>query len=206
LMFHLPAAVSCSPNVRLYQTDSSYVTFGDIYDLHCEHRGLTREEPIIFVAEKIQNILREYRQQFSKKQVGNTHSLVSICSMLFQPSKVEYITAKKDACDEVALKMVPDDVLSNVRHNHMFHFVQVRLITHWSIWPVVWMVQMSSGGCGNNSLCRSPLRVSWHTPSVCQADNLVGSRFQDELVLLPWLSYCQVVSTLYSPWCFTNPR
>lgn len=69
LIFHLPAAVSCSPNVRLYQTDSSYVTFGDIYDLHCEKQGLAREEPIMFVAEKVRNVLREYRQQFAKKQV-----------------------------------------------------------------------------------------------------------------------------------------
>ena len=118
-MFHLPAAVSCSPNVRLYQTDSSYVTFGDIYDLHCEHRGLTREEPIVFVAEKIQNILRDYRQQFSKKQVGNTGLSSPYMLNAFQPSKVEYITAKKDACDEVGLKMVPDDVLTNVRPNHL---------------------------------------------------------------------------------------
>jgi transformation/transcription domain-associated protein len=82
-MFHLPAAVSCSPNVRLYQMDSSYVTFGDVYDLHCEHRGFTREEPIIFVAEKIQNILRDYRQQFSKKQVGDVNPSTHLHAQFF---------------------------------------------------------------------------------------------------------------------------
>ncbi|PPQ93995.1 hypothetical protein CVT25_009843 [Psilocybe cyanescens] len=97
LTFHLPAAISCSPNVRLYQTDSSYISLGEIYDLHCEERGFSREEPILFVGEKVRKVLRDYRQQYSKKQ----------------PTKVEYVTLKKDSCDEVSTKMVPDDVLAN---------------------------------------------------------------------------------------------
>ena len=69
LFFHLPAAVACSPSVRLYQTDSSYVSLGEIYDLHCEETGIPREEPILFVGEKIRKVLREYRQQTGKTQV-----------------------------------------------------------------------------------------------------------------------------------------
>ena len=73
------------------------------------------------MAEKIQNILRDYRQQFSKKQVRNTRQYIWYTpNYCFQPSKVEYITAKKDACDEVGLKMVPDDVLTCVRHDPSF--------------------------------------------------------------------------------------
>ncbi|KAF8974524.1 hypothetical protein BDZ97DRAFT_2053099 [Flammula alnicola] len=97
LTFHLPAAVSCSPNVRLYQTDSSYISFGDIYDLHCEAKGISREEPILFMGEKVRKVLRDYRQQFAKKQ----------------PTKVEYVTLKKESCDEISAKMVPDDILTN---------------------------------------------------------------------------------------------
>ncbi|KAJ3510077.1 hypothetical protein NLJ89_g4881 [Agrocybe chaxingu] len=97
LTFHLPAAVSCSPNVRLYQTDSSYVSFGDVYDLHCEETQISREEPILFVGEKVRKVLREYRQQLSKKQ----------------PTKVDYLTLKKDSFDEIAAKMIPDNILSN---------------------------------------------------------------------------------------------
>ena len=69
LFFHLPAAVACSPSVRLYQTDSSYISLGEIYDLHCEETGIPREEPILFVGEKIRKVLREYRQQTGKTQV-----------------------------------------------------------------------------------------------------------------------------------------
>ena len=113
-MFHLPAAVSCSPNVRLYQTDSSYVSLGDIYDLHCEEQGFSREEPMLFVGEKVRKVLRDYRQQSSKKQVRKSDYLFLLPLNLFQPTKVEYVTLKKDTCDEVSAKMVPDDVLSNV--------------------------------------------------------------------------------------------
>ncbi|PPQ75134.1 hypothetical protein CVT26_012095, partial [Gymnopilus dilepis] len=91
------------PNVRLYQTDSSYVSLGDIYDLHCEEQGFSREEPMLFVGEKVRKVLRDYRQQSSKKQ----------------PTKVEYVTLKKDTCDEVSAKMVPDDVLSNYMYRTM---------------------------------------------------------------------------------------
>lgn len=69
LFFHLPAAVACSPSVRLYQTDSSYISLGEIYDLHCEETGIPREEPILFVGEKIRKVLREYRHQTGKTQV-----------------------------------------------------------------------------------------------------------------------------------------
>ena len=115
LSFHLPAAVACSPSVRLYQTDSSYISLGEIYDLHCEETGIPREEPILFVGEKIRKVLREYRQQTGKMQVG-TQFWPFLQSFIYitQPTKVEYVTLKKDTCDETSAKMVPDNVLSKV--------------------------------------------------------------------------------------------
>nr|GAT59465.1 predicted protein [Mycena chlorophos] len=95
LVFHIPAAVSISPAVRLFQTDSSYISLGDIYDQHCIESGLPKEEPILYAGDKIKKVLREYLQA-SKTQ----------------PSKVEYLTVKKDICDEISVKMVPDDVLT----------------------------------------------------------------------------------------------
>ncbi|KAF9567316.1 hypothetical protein CPC08DRAFT_17123 [Agrocybe pediades] len=97
LTFHLPATVSCSPNVRLYQIDSSYISLGDVYDLHCEEAGFSREEPILHVGEQVRKVLHKYRQDNSKKQ----------------PSKAEYISLKKESCEEVSMKMVPDTVLAN---------------------------------------------------------------------------------------------
>lgn len=58
------------------------MSFGDIYDLHCETRGMTREEPILFIGEKARKVLRDYRQQFAKKQVRKlnvTFHIILIC-------------------------------------------------------------------------------------------------------------------------------
>ncbi|KAJ7179098.1 FAT domain-containing protein [Mycena filopes] len=95
LSFHIPAVVSFSPILRLFQTDSSYVSLGDIYDLHCEENGFAKEDPFLFAGEKIKKVLREYFQQTGT-----------------QPGKSEYLTLKKDIYDEVAVKMVPEDVLT----------------------------------------------------------------------------------------------
>ncbi|KAF7352758.1 hypothetical protein MVEN_01242100 [Mycena venus] len=87
LSFHIPAVISFSPSLRLFQTDSSYVSLGDIYDLHCEENGFAKEDPFLFAGEKVKKVLREYFQQTGT-----------------QPGKVEYLTLKKDIYDEVAVK------------------------------------------------------------------------------------------------------
>lgn len=61
LNFHIPAAISCSPNLRLLQNDSSYVTLGDIYDRHCEETGITREDPILVSGEKVKSVLLDFK-------------------------------------------------------------------------------------------------------------------------------------------------
>ncbi|RXW24667.1 hypothetical protein EST38_g1146 [Candolleomyces aberdarensis] len=96
LNFHLPAIVSCSPSVRLFQTDSSYVSFGDIYDLHCEEAGISKEEPILYSGEKVKQVLRGFRE-FPSRQL----------------TKTEYITLKKEIFEEINVKMVPDSVITN---------------------------------------------------------------------------------------------
>ncbi|KAK6988322.1 histone acetylase complex subunit [Favolaschia claudopus] len=63
LSFHIPAVVSFSPNLRLFQTDSSYVSLGDIYDLYCEEQGFAKEDPFLFAGEKGKKVMREYMQQ-----------------------------------------------------------------------------------------------------------------------------------------------
>ncbi|KAJ7276442.1 hypothetical protein B0H12DRAFT_1227571 [Mycena haematopus] len=95
LSFHIPAVVSFSPSLRLFQTESTYISLGDIYDLHCEENGFAKEDPFLFAGEKVKKVLREFFQQTGT-----------------QPGKTEYLTLKKDIYDEVAVKMVPEDVLT----------------------------------------------------------------------------------------------
>ncbi|KAJ3722891.1 FAT domain-containing protein [Lentinula raphanica] len=84
LNFHLPAAVSCSPNIRLYQLDSSYIPLSDIYELHCESMGIQREDPTLYSCEKVKKLF----------------------------NKTDYLALKKSVIDEISSKMVPDDVLN----------------------------------------------------------------------------------------------
>lgn len=66
LQFHLPAAISCGPTLRLWQTDSSYITLGDVYDQHCEDRKITREEPILLIGEKVKLAMREFKESMRR--------------------------------------------------------------------------------------------------------------------------------------------
>ncbi|KAJ7590989.1 hypothetical protein C8J56DRAFT_1135339 [Mycena floridula] len=95
LNFHIPAHIPFSPALRLIQTDSSYISFIDIYDLHCQKVGMTREDPLLYAADKMRKVLREYRTLHQK-----------------QPEKSEYIALKKAIFDEICLKMVPDNILT----------------------------------------------------------------------------------------------
>jgi transformation/transcription domain-associated protein len=63
LNFQVPASISCSPSLRLLQTDSSYISLGDILDQHCQEIGILREEPIMVVTEKVKHVLRDIKQQ-----------------------------------------------------------------------------------------------------------------------------------------------
>ncbi|KAF8076441.1 hypothetical protein FPV67DRAFT_1558921 [Lyophyllum atratum] len=102
LAFHLPAAISFSPLVRLLQTDASYIPLGDIYDRHCAAIGISREEPILFSGEKVKKVLKEFRQSSSR-----------------QLTKTEYLTLKKDIYDEVTVKMIPEDLITKYMVNTM---------------------------------------------------------------------------------------
>ncbi|RDB22695.1 Transcription-associated protein 1 [Hypsizygus marmoreus] len=95
LSFHLPAAVSCSPSVRLFQTDSSYVPLGDIYDRHCQATGISREEPVLYAGEKVKKVLREFRQPSSRPL-----------------TKPDYINLKKEIYDEITIKLIPEDIIT----------------------------------------------------------------------------------------------
>lgn len=92
----MPAIITCSPTARLFQIDASYVSLNDIYDLHCEEFGISKEEPILFCGEKVKTVLRGFRE-YPPRQL----------------TKTEYITLKKDIFEEINSKMVPDTIITN---------------------------------------------------------------------------------------------
>ena len=76
LHFHLPAAILCSPTLRLLQNDSSYVALADIYDRYCEETNITREDPILVAGEKVKQVLRELQQS-----AGKIVNLIFVCEI-----------------------------------------------------------------------------------------------------------------------------
>ncbi len=52
--------------MRLIQNDSSYVTFGDIYEEYCEEVGIGREDPIFLVVEKVKQSMKEFKKMMGR--------------------------------------------------------------------------------------------------------------------------------------------
>jgi transformation/transcription domain-associated protein len=69
--------VACGANLRLFQSDSSYISFSDIYDLHCEKLGISREEPILVSGEKLKIVLSDLRAPPAGRQVSELVVCVS---------------------------------------------------------------------------------------------------------------------------------
>lgn len=96
LHFHLPAAVSCAPNLRLLQNDSSYITLGDIYDKHCEDSGMAREEPVMMSGEKVKVAMREFKQK-NGRLVSVYQSLCYFCTNIRQAQQGRVLHVEEGA-------------------------------------------------------------------------------------------------------------
>ena len=48
--------------MRLLQSDSSYITFADIFEQYCEEHGVGREDPVFLIGEKLKAAMREIRE------------------------------------------------------------------------------------------------------------------------------------------------
>lgn len=53
LQFHLPIMVPLSPNIRMVQDDSSYISLQGVYEDYCRRNGINKDEPILFAMEKL---------------------------------------------------------------------------------------------------------------------------------------------------------
>ncbi|GAA6030453.1 hypothetical protein JCM8097_009114 [Rhodosporidiobolus ruineniae] len=89
LQFTVPVVVPLSPSVRIVENDASIMTLQDVLEQHCEDLGLKKEDPILAVTERIRTLHRQ------------------------EPAldRTQIINGRQEIMEEVALKMVPDDVL-----------------------------------------------------------------------------------------------
>ncbi|KAL1742601.1 FAT domain-containing protein [Schizophyllum fasciatum] len=98
LSFHVPMGIALNTTMRLWMTDSSYTTLQDVYDLYCAEKGMSREEALFFIGERVRKTLRDIKNSQRAQQ---------------NPTKVEYLMMKKDIMDELMTKLIPDTILTN---------------------------------------------------------------------------------------------
>ncbi|PHH92307.1 hypothetical protein CDD83_8021 [Cordyceps sp. RAO-2017] len=63
LQFTLPLMVPLAPHIRIVQEDTSYVTLQAVYEDHCRRVGLPKDEPVLFMLEKLRGVLDTKNQQ-----------------------------------------------------------------------------------------------------------------------------------------------
>lgn len=92
LQFHLPVAIPLAPQLRLVQSDASYVSLQDIYDEYCGMKGMSREDSIMAFLDRSKEL-----QDPAVPRSDARHSQV-----------------KAEIMEEIQTKMVPENVLTNV--------------------------------------------------------------------------------------------
>ncbi|KAL7422906.1 transcription-associated protein 1 [Cryptotrichosporon argae] len=97
LQFHLPLAVALGAQLRLIQSDSSFITLQDIYDEHAFAHRQQREDAIIEFCEQ--------QRQFHDPSIPKTDART--------------IQLKTEIMERIQAKMVPETVLTNYMVKHM---------------------------------------------------------------------------------------
>ncbi|SGY18766.1 BQ5605_C014g07468 [Microbotryum silenes-dioicae] len=89
LAFNIPIVVPLAPNVRLVENDASITSLQDIFEQHCDLAGIKKEDPILAHTERVR-ALHHHDPPLSRTELWN---------------------ARQEIAEEIALKMVPDDIL-----------------------------------------------------------------------------------------------
>ncbi|GJN85795.1 hypothetical protein PLIIFM63780_009369 [Purpureocillium lilacinum] len=63
LHFTLPLMVPLAPHIRIVQEDTSYISLQAVYEDHCRHAGLPKDDPVLFTLEKLRGVLETKTQQ-----------------------------------------------------------------------------------------------------------------------------------------------
>lgn len=94
LQFHLPAALTLAPQLRITRTDSSYISLQDIYDQHAQRNGRSRESASV-----------EFHNRVAE---------------LYDPamtnSDARYLQLRAEVFEEIQAKMDPETILTNVSY------------------------------------------------------------------------------------------
>jgi transformation/transcription domain-associated protein len=102
LQFHLPTAVALAPQLRLTDTDSSYMSLQDIYDRYCRENGRSRETSGLMFHDR----------------VGELHdpsmTRVSGSGAIADQTDQRFLQLKAEVFEEIQAKMDPETIMTNV--------------------------------------------------------------------------------------------
>ncbi|KAJ3029169.1 UNVERIFIED_CONTAM: hypothetical protein HDU68_012852 [Siphonaria sp. JEL0065] len=105
LQFHLPVIVPLAPMVRIVADDPSYRTLHEIFEEHCHESGIHRDDPILYFIQKM-------REMHAQAEAGGK-------------GKVELLNLKTELMEEIATKMVPENILTKYMMKKMKSYMDL---------------------------------------------------------------------------------
>lgn len=114
--------------MRIIENDASITSMQEILEQHCDELGLRKEDPILAVTERLRTL---HRQEPPLDVRLSRLLLLSLTRAVADPDatrlqKAQIWSARQEILDEVACKMVPDDVLKKVSRSALVLFKERR--------------------------------------------------------------------------------
>ncbi|PSR77484.1 hypothetical protein BD289DRAFT_398006 [Coniella lustricola] len=70
LQFTLPLMVPLAPHIRIVQEDTSYITLQGVFEDHCRRRGLSKDEPVLFIMDKLRALGESNKQKTNEQSAS----------------------------------------------------------------------------------------------------------------------------------------
>lgn len=111
LQFHIPTAIPLAPQLRLVETDSSYISLQDVYDDYSTSQKQSREASIMTYYDKMRQlqdptIPRVSSHGSCRGQIRN--------DLLTKQNDPRYVQLRMEVLESIQAKMCPETVLTNV--------------------------------------------------------------------------------------------
>ncbi|KAK4050349.1 transcription-associated protein 1 [Microbotryomycetes sp. JL221] len=106
LSFNIPIVVPLAPGVRLIENDASITSLQDMFEQHCESAGIKKEDPLLAHTERVRALHRQ------DPPLG----------------RPELWNGRQEIAEEIAYKMVPDDILKK--------FMTKTMISPSDVWHI----------------------------------------------------------------------
>lgn len=111
LAFNIPIVVPLAPGVRLVENDASITSLQDVYEQHCEKVGMKKEDPVLAHTERVRALHRQ-EPPLGVRSLSSPSQKRRLTSLPLQ--RAELWNGRQEIAEEIAAKMIPDDILKKV--------------------------------------------------------------------------------------------